>query len=282
MKDFTYIKKLIKQGESESVEFKTSFNDSAIETIVAFSNTSGGNILIGVTDNKEIIGLQIGKETIAKWVNEIKNKTTPPIIIDINLVKIENKIIADIVTPEYPIKPVSFKGKYYKRVTNSNHLLSIDELANEHLKTINSSWDYYPDPNHNIDDISIEKAGRFFEKSGLFKNLELNTVGKLLKLQLIRDNKVTIGAYLLFTNDYCLITDMQVGRFKSPTKIIDSTTINTDLFAEVEQVLAFINKHLMVEYIITGEAQRTERFDYPTEAIREIVIHPVRYMYLVA
>ncbi len=29
----------------------------------------------------------------------------------------------------------------------------------------------------------------------------------------------------------------------------------------------------MVEYIITGEPQRTERYDYPLEAIREIVIN---------
>jgi len=33
--------------------------------------------------------------------------------------------------------------------------------------------------------------------------------------------------------------------------------------------------HLKVEYIITGEPQRTERFDYPLDAIREIVINMV-------
>lgn len=31
----------------------------------------------------------------------------------------------------------------------------------------------------------------------------------------------------------------------------------------------------MVEYIITGEPQRTERFDYPLAAIREIVINMI-------
>jgi len=51
--------------------------------------------------------------------------------------------------------------------------------------------------------------------------------------------------------------------------------LQTDLFAEVEQVLAFIRKHLMVEYIITGKARRTERFDYPLDAIREIVVNMI-------
>lgn len=77
--------------------------------------------------------------------------------------------------------------------------------------------------------------------------------------------------------------------------IIDSLSLNTDLFNEVEEIITFIKKHLMVEFIITGEPQRTERFDYPIDAIREIVInmivhrdyrdsshsiiHPVRYTY---
>jgi len=43
----------------------------------------------------------------------------------------------------------------------------------------------------------------------------------------------------------------------------------------VEDIFSFIKKHLMVEYIITGEPQRTERFDYPFDAIREIVINMV-------
>jgi len=31
----------------------------------------------------------------------------------------------------------------------------------------------------------------------------------------------------------------------------------------------------MIEYIFTGEPQRTERFDYPLDAIREIVINMI-------
>jgi len=47
------------------------------------------------------------------------------------------------------------------------------------------------------------------------------------------------------------------------------------LFTEVNETIAFIKKHLMVEYIITGEPQRQERFDYPLDAIREIVINMI-------
>ena len=63
----------------------------------------------------------------------------------------------------YPIKPISFKGKYYKRVHNANHLMDLNEIANEHLKTINLSWDFARDPSHDINDISLKKVNRFRE-----------------------------------------------------------------------------------------------------------------------
>ena len=93
----------------------------------------------------------------------------------------------------------------------------------------------------------------------------------LSKMEMIREGKLTFGAYLLFVEDHCSISDIQIGRFKSDITIIDSLSLNRDLFSEVDEILAFIKKHLMVEYIITGEAQRTERFDYPLDAVREVV-----------
>ncbi len=44
---------------------------------------------------------------------------------------------------------------------------------------------------------------------------------------------------------------------------------------EVEESMTFIRKNLMVEYIFTGELQRIERYDYPLEAIREIVTNMI-------
>nr|WP_305908267.1 ATP-binding protein [Methylomarinum sp. Ch1-1]MDP4521086.1 ATP-binding protein [Methylomarinum sp. Ch1-1] len=47
------------------------------------------------------------------------------------------------------------------------------------------------------------------------------------------------------------------------------------MFTEVEELTAFVKKHLMVEYIITGEPQRAHRYDYPLDAIREIVLNMI-------
>lgn len=42
----TKTKKMLSAGESETVEFKLSFDREAIETLVAFANTSGGKVLL--------------------------------------------------------------------------------------------------------------------------------------------------------------------------------------------------------------------------------------------
>lgn len=57
--------------------------------------------------------------------------------------------------------------------------------------------------------------------------------------------------------------------------ILDSASLRSDIITEVEEVISFIRKHLMVEYIITSTPAHTERFDYPLDAIREIVINMI-------
>ena len=155
--------------------------------------------------------------------------------------------------------------------------MNLTEISDEHLKTINSSWDYYIDPNSSYDDISIDKIKKFIVKIEKNKQtkIELEPYEFLSKLKIVRKNKLTFGAYLLFVKNDSLISDIQVGRFKSEITIIDSLSIDKDLFTEIDEIIAFIKKHLMVEFIITGEPQHEERFDYPLDAIREIVVNMI-------
>ena len=45
--------------ESEKIEFKTSFNEGVIETLVAFSNAKSGTVYVGVTDKGEVKGTRV-------------------------------------------------------------------------------------------------------------------------------------------------------------------------------------------------------------------------------
>lgn len=116
---------ILEIGESETIEYKTSFNDEVIISLGAFANSKGGTVYIGVGDNGEMKGVNINKETISHWVNEVKNKTAPILIPDVEIFEEDLKTIVALKTQEYPVKPVSVRGKYYKRIKNSNHQLLV-------------------------------------------------------------------------------------------------------------------------------------------------------------
>ena len=57
------LKEIIKTGEKIDVEFKTSrnaVNKDVFNTVCSFNNRSGGHIILGINDDKDIIG-EIGR-----------------------------------------------------------------------------------------------------------------------------------------------------------------------------------------------------------------------------
>ncbi len=229
----SHLQSLIQQGESEHLEFKASFGKEAIAALCAFANTRGGTVLIGINDKGKISGVQASQESIQKWINQIKNSTSPSIIPDAEIYHHEDKTIIGLSVISYPIKPISFKGKYYKRVHNANHLMDLNEIANEHLKTINLSWDFARDPSHDINDISLKKVNRFIENSNRFRDYPINDdpLTVLKKFELVRDNTISFGCFLLFCKNPSMIATIDAGRFDSETIIKDSVTIRSDLFS---------------------------------------------------
>jgi len=254
---------LINQGESETLEFKTSFNRAVIETIVAFSNTLGGKVLIGVNNHQKIVGVSFTEKTFQKWINEIKQNTTPSIIPDIKSIDIDGKAILQILVNEFPVKPVSFKGKYYKRVRNSNHQMSVNEISDLHLQSLQTSWDAYEFGGAKISDLDFAKVEEFIKKVNKNGRFNLENEGELAlkKLSLIKDGVPTNAAMLLFSETN-LGYNIHVGRFKSPSLIIDDKIINGDLFHVVEETMRYIIGQIKVAFEITGEkTQRNEIFE---------------------
>jgi ATP-dependent DNA helicase RecG len=130
---------IIRQGENETVEFKRSFSKAVFETIIAFSNRAGGKILIGVDDHGIITGITPTQETVQRWINEIKQNTEPSIIPDIKIVEINSKKVIIVSVNEFPIKPVSYRDRFFVRKINSNHKLSASEIAELRIVSLNYS-----------------------------------------------------------------------------------------------------------------------------------------------
>ena len=121
----------------------------------------------------------------------------------------------------------------------------------------------------------MKKADKFIQKVntiGRFK-LEGTTVENLEKLRLISNSKITNAAYLLFAkNDTSY--NVHLGRFKTPSYIIDDKMLKGPLFEVVEETMKYLISQIKVAFEITGKTtQRTEIFEYPLPALRELVLN---------
>jgi ATP-dependent DNA helicase RecG len=102
--------KLISGGENERLEFKESLRlkEEISQAVSAFSNANGGSMLIGVSNDGKVIGVDIGRNTVEELANYIKRNTDPAIFPSVKILEIEGKKIIVIEVRESAEKPVFF------------------------------------------------------------------------------------------------------------------------------------------------------------------------------
>jgi len=261
--------------ETENMEFKEKWTDDSLKTICAFANTSGGELIIGVSDKGGIVGVKDIEKLIRDLPNKIRDKLkiTPSISVE----EKEGKEILHIKIFPSTI-PVSYEGKFYIRSGSTTQELKDTELAYFLLEKMGKTWDSLSS-GFDISDID-------FSTIEMFKNLaknripsikEFDSVEKIfLNLKLFDENeKITNAGILLFGKEpqkRFISATVRVGRFKNSTHIVDTVVIEGNLFKQVEEVMNAIKKHLNVRFEIKGVA-RQDVWDYPLGALREAVIN---------
>ena len=115
-------------------------------------------------------------------------------------------------------------------------------FGKETMKTINLSWDFAQDPNHSINDISLEKVNQFIATSNRYRDYPIDDdpLTVLKKFELLQKNSISFGCFLLFCKQPSMISTIDAGCFDSETIIKDSITIQNDLFSEVKTCMDFV------------------------------------------
>lgn len=126
------LKNLIATGESSFLEFKhkVASPEKIAKEMVAFANTKGGRILVGVDDNGEIAGIESYYEE-EFWLRQASNDVCVPAIdINIEMVHAGKKDVLIVEVPESDQKPIAVKGKK-KRVVyirqNDENIVATDD-----------------------------------------------------------------------------------------------------------------------------------------------------------
>jgi len=273
------IKELIKTGESETLDFKENFMKEVIETVVAFANNRGGQILIGVDDRGNVKGVSISRETTKNWINGISIAIEPKITISMQVKIVNEKTVVIIDVPEAPIKPIGFKGRCYRRSATSNKLMTPTEIAEMHLFSTGASWDAL-ESDAKIKDLDLSKVKKYVQmaKESGRKNFKEDSLIILKKIGLVKKNSTWAGI-LLFGKEpdrFSIMSPIHCGRFKlDKTEILDDLMIQQNLIDQVDEAMNFIKKHISVKYEFEGTPRRREVWEYPLNALREAVINAI-------
>lgn len=276
------LQELVGRGESETLEFKEKFDDRTLESAAAFANTRGGIVLIGISDNGTVKGIQLGKESQKNWANQISQSTEPRVVPEIEICELDEKSVVAIRIKEHPIKPVSLKGRSFKRVGNSNRIITSQEIPQMHLHTTGMSWDKLPARDALISDIDFEKIKKYIKISRETGRRKIgdgeDSIQVLEKLDLLKDGIPSWAAILLFRKDpYRFMSQAAIhcGRFKEEIIVIDDRMIEGTIIEQIDEAMDFIRKNINVEFVMTGRPEREQVWDYPLEALREAVINAV-------
>jgi len=208
--------------------------------------------------------------------------SNPRVIPDVEQLTVDNKIIAVITIKECPIKPVAIKGKCFRRVKNSNRLMTPQEIADMHYKSLDMSWDLTQAAGYSLKDIDEKKVFAYRDtanETGRRKIPKDETVLEILKkLEFIKDGVPAWAALLLFGKRpmrYVQQAVIHCGRFKNESLVIDDDMVEGTLIDQVDLAMDFIKKNISVKFVMTGEPRRKNVWDYPLDAIREALINAV-------
>ena len=263
--------------ESELVEFKesTARLSEALNDIVAMLNKHGhGTLYLGVKDNGDVIGLQIGKDTVRNVSKQIQDTIEPKIFPTVEVVPVNDKSYIK-VSFSGDDAPYSAKGKFTIRVSDQNKTLSAqDILAVISEKNYVSKWETKM-TNYNIDDIDDETLDKFYKAAKDYNRLELSKYNKeklLVLLGVLKGKRLNNAGYFLFGKNVNIPLKLALYATNNKSQILDLKQETGNIYQLVEKAISYIHSNIRWKVLI-GSHKREEIPEIPVEAIREIVVN---------
>lgn len=275
------IEELLQQEEGKTLEFKenTKSLDRIIHTIVAFANTAGGKILIGVKDKtKEVVGLRDPIEEEMRLANAIADSIEPLFSPDIHVVSWRNKEFLLIQVPHsigpYYVKAKGLKKGTYIRLGSTNRLADTAILAELERLGENECFDEMQASGCSIKDLDLEAIKTCFKKVG--KKFEDSTAFSL-HLYLKKQSKPvpSKGAILLFgknRKEFFPHAIVRCLRFSGITKdeVLDQQDVDDYLPLALDKITSFVQRNTKLGAEI-GPSIRKNIAEYPPVVVKEAV-----------
>jgi len=269
---------LIKKGESETLEFKKSTSElkEAIISIVAILNKNQrGEIYFGIKNDGNVMGQDIGKNTVRDVSKTISENIEPKIFPKVKGVNLDKKecIYVDFSGNNAPYYAY---GRAYMRVGDEDRQISAKELESLILEKNKEKlrWDKEVCEKAELSDIGTLKLKRFLDKTGLKSDSLENS---LRKLSLIFGGKLSNTAVILFGKSpekFFPNARLRCAVFatENTTMPVDMQDFKGDLFNLIEKAEEYILKNIHIGMRLEG----LSRIDVPEidkDAFREAIIN---------
>jgi len=280
--------KLISGGENEGLEFKESprLKEEICQVVSAFSNANSGSILIGVSNDGKVIGVDIGRNTVEELANYIKRNTDPAIFPSVKVFDVKGKKIIEIEVKESAEKPVFFKNHAYKRVGKTNQRISSSELrklAKESGERV--YWDEQICKGASLENIDWEFIKNFFIQGyeKFSKKRIIGTPEELLEaLSCIKEGKPTNAGILLFggnPHDFFRNSYIALARYKGKmegVERLDYKEFFGNLFHQIDECDKYIKEHIAImSRLLPHKVEREDIPEYCWFSIRELITNAV-------
>lgn len=278
---------ILTQPEGKNLEFKRDLSspDGLLRTIVAFANTSGGTLLVGVEDRtRQVRGLKDVLLEEERLANLVSDQVVPRLVPDIEILPwrrthvLAARIYPSPSRPHYLKKP-GFPAGVLVRVGSTNRTADAELIEEMRRFARQESYDEQPVPELNSEAIDFRAASESFAPLRKLRRSDLRALRLLTKHQ--GKATPTVGALLLFgradeRSEFFPDAWIQAGRFAGTDRrrILDSAEIHSLPIQAIEEAIAFVRKYLARAAVI-GEVRRHERWTLPAAALREAIINAV-------
>lgn len=274
----TELQNIIAQGEGYFTEFKRNINSDLKKELVAFANASGGNIFLGIEDDGSVCGIQITNQLMSQ-IQDAASECDPQV--NIEIINHSNHVL-QIHVFESNTKPHRTTTGFYLRVGANSQKMRTDTILEFLEKEGRVRFD-----ERIRNDIEFNKNfsenqwERFLRLSGISPAVEKMTVLQSLGAVVLKNSQplFTNAGVLIFTeNPSQFIHQTYVTcvafRTNAKTDIVDRKDFHDDFFLNIENTLAFIERHINVGAKIT-DTIREDIWEIPKVALRESIVNAV-------
>lgn len=275
------IDNLLRQEESDRLVFKYLITEEELaRNVTAMLNGKGGDIVLGIGDNKRVIG--VPNESLDISYLSLTTKIRPSAPIDIHIVDYDGKNVLLISVWEGAQKPYHCEGKIYQKVDDKIIVAnseSINSLISEREKA-DFNWERQPLLAADIEDLDLDEVRKTMNEYAQKNNEEIQDEDLfLMRNGLLKDGNLTNACIVLYGKNptrFLPQTRIKLSIYSSDSAadLVEARLFEGNLFKNAEALFQFIDLTYSKSVRIDG-IHREEQWNYPRIAVREAIMNAI-------